>query len=127
MKTRNENPLALGAALLLAVFFLFFLSPGTAGAHAPKEVKLAYEASTETLQATMTHSPFSASHFIAKIEVKKNGRAVTAQAYQGQAAETFIYVGNVAAAPGDILEVTTTCSRFGSKTETLKVAPAGAR
>lgn len=111
-------------SILLLSCFVFLMGPGTAAAHGPKEVKLSYDVSTQTLQAAITHSPFSSSHYIEKVEVKKNGRSVAVQAYKSQAAETFTWSVKVPAAPGDILEVKATCSRFGSKTEKLKVGEA---
>jgi hypothetical protein len=127
MKIRYGNRFISGTALLLAVFALFSLCSTIAVAHGPKEVKLAYDASSQTLQVAIAHSPFSANHYIEKVEMKKNGKAATIQDYKGQSSETFTYIGKVAAAPGDVLEVKVSCSRFGSKTETLTVGPAAAK
>lgn len=121
MKYPSANRFALTTVLLACFAVLVFL-PGGAAAHGPKEVKLSYDDSTQTLQAAITHSPFSGSHYVEKVEVKKNGQVVDVQEYKGQPAATFLYTGKIPAAPGDILEVKASCSIFGSKTERLKIA-----
>lgn len=126
MKALKTNRVLL-IATLLACFAFFVVGPGTAAAHAPREVKLTYDASTQTLQAAITHSPFASFHYIKKVEVMKNGKPAAVQEYTGQSAETFIYSIKLEAAPGDVLEVTASCSLFGSKTEKLTVAPAAAK
>lgn len=115
------------AAMLLACFTLFLLNPGTASANSPREIKLSYDSSTQTLQAVITHSPVSSGHYVEKVEVKKNGKPVAVQEFKSQPAETFTFTGKVDAAPGDVLEVKASCSRFGSKTEKLKVGQPAAR
>lgn len=127
MKDLHQNSLVFMVTLLLACFTLFVLSPGSACANSPREVKLSYDSSTQTLQAAITHSPVSSSHYVEKVEVKKNGRPVAVQEYKSQSAETFTFTRKVEAAPGDILEVKASCSRFGSKTEKLKVGQAAAK
>ncbi|MEN6466166.1 MAG: hypothetical protein ABFD62_13375 [Syntrophaceae bacterium] len=126
MKTFSANRFAL-LTLLPAVFVIFLLYPGAAFANSPKEVKLSYDASTQMLRADITHSPISGSHYVEKVEVRKNGQVAAVQEYKGQSGETFTYTARVAAAPGDVIEVKATCSRFGSKTEKLKIGPSAAR
>jgi hypothetical protein len=125
MKKMHLNRFAL--ILALACFALFAAYPGTADANAPREVKLAYDASTQMLQATITHGPFSGFHYLKTVEVKKNGQVVDEHQFTGQSAETFTYSVKVPAAPGDVLEVKASCSILGSKTEKLKVEPAAAK
>jgi len=125
MKNLHRNFFAF--IVLLTCFALLAAYPATAFANAPKEVKLSYDASSQTLQATITHSPISSGHYVAKVEVKKNGQPAPVEEFKGQSSETFIYSVKVPAAPGDILEVKASCSRFGSKTERLKVEPTAAK
>jgi len=113
--------------MLSAVLAFIFSIPGTAAAHSPQEVKLSYDASTRTLQADVTHASFSAGHYVKSLEVRKNGKVVAVQDYTGQSAETFSSSVKVDAAPGDVLEVKASCSRFGSRTASLKVGPAPAK
>ncbi len=107
--------------LVLCCFAPATIVPGAAVAHGPKEVKLSYDASTRTLRADITHSPFSGGHYIEQLEIKKNGKPAAVQKYNAQPAETFTYTVKVDATTGDVLEVKAACSRFGSKTEKLIV------
>jgi desulfoferrodoxin (superoxide reductase-like protein) len=121
MKINERNRVMSGICLILAVLAFFAFCPVTASANAPKEVKLAYDVASKTLQATITHTPPSDSHYVQKVEIKKNGEVVTLQEYTSQTGDTFTYSYKVEAAAGDILEVKASCSRFGSKTAKLTV------
>jgi desulfoferrodoxin (superoxide reductase-like protein) len=121
MKINERNRMMSGICLILAVLAFFAFCPVTASANAPKEVKLNYDVSSRTLQATITHTPHSDSHYIQKVEIKKNGEVVTLQEYTSQTGDTFTYSYKVEAVAGDILEVKASCSRFGSKTAKLTV------
>ena len=121
MKINERNRRVFGICMILAVFAFFTLYPATASAHGPKEVKLAYDVVSKTMQATITHTNFSASHYIEKVRIKKNGEVVTLQEYTSQTGDTFTYSYKVEAVAGDILEVKASCSRFGSGTESLTV------
>lgn len=121
MKINERNRMMSGICLILAVLAFFAFCPVTASANAPKEVKLNYDVSSRTLQATITHTPHSDSHYIQKVEIKKNGKVVTLQEYTSQTGDTFTYSYKVEAVAGDILEVKASCSRFGSKTAKLTV------
>mgnify|MGYP001138441971 CR=1 FL=1 len=127
MKIRHFRRLYSGVPILSAALILLLLCPAGAAAHGPQGIKLTYDASAQTLQAAITHSPFSASHYIERVEVKKNGKVATVENISDQSAGTFTYAVKIAAVPGDVLEVKATCSRVGSKTETLTVGPAKAR
>lgn len=107
--------------LILAALAFVALYPATAGAHGPKEVKLGYDVASQTLQATITHTNFSAGHYINKVEIKKNGKTAILKEYTSQPTETFTYSYKVEAAVGDVIEVKASCSKFGSKTESLTV------
>ena len=102
-----------------AVFLTLY--PGVVSAHSPREVKLDYDLTEQTLKATITHTGFSEGHYINKVEIRKNGNLVSLQEYKNQPSETFTYSYKVTAAAGDTLEVKAYCSRFGSKTEKLAV------
>lgn len=125
MKVRREKQFVFGATLMLAIFVLFFVASSAAFANAPKEVKLDYDASKQTLQAAITHTPFSPGHYVEKVEFKKNGQVVAVQEFKAQSAETFTCAVKVPVEPGDVLEVKAYCSRFGSKA--AKIAPASAK
>ncbi len=114
------------ACVAVAAVALVAFCPVMAGAHGPKEVKLGYDSAAKTLQATITHTNFSAGHFIQKVDVTKNGKPAISQEYKSQPSETFSYTYKVDAAAGDVLEVKASCSKFGSKTEKLTVGPAPA-
>ena len=123
MKTKKSH---IWACVALAAVAMVAFCPAIAGAHGPKEVKLGYDAAAKTLQATITHTNFSASHYIEKVEVKKNGKPALSQEYKSQPSETFTQSYKVEAAAGDVLEVKASCNKFGSKTEKLTVGPAPA-
>ncbi len=110
---------------MLAFFILFAFNPGSSLAHGPKDIKLGYDESSQTLEASITHSPFSPGHYIEKVEVKKNGQAIAVQEFKAQSAETFTCAVKIPVQPGDVLEVKAYCSRFGSKA--AKIAPASAK
>jgi len=103
------------AVLLLCVFFLMY--PGTSFATSPQDVKLDYDAATETLSVTITHpSSFPSFHYIKYVEIN-NGSGTIRNTYESQPdQDTFTYTYKVSAAPGAMLEVTATCSMYGYKT-----------
>ena len=121
MKINERNRRVFGICMIVAAFAFFTLYPATAGAHGPKEIKLAYDVASKTLQATITHTSFSASHYIDKVQIKKNGEVVILQEYTSQPTETFTYSYKVEAVAGDVIELKASCSRFGSRTEKLTV------
>jgi hypothetical protein len=115
---------AIGFLMLAAVVFTAFY-PAAAGAHAPGSVALGYDLSSQTLQATITHTRFSDSHYIDKVEVKKNGNLVSLQAYKSQPTEAVVYSYKVTAVAGDVLEVKAYCNKFGSRTQKITVSAPG--
>lgn len=108
-----------GSAVLFVA--LAIMAPMPAVAHPPQKVLLAYDAATQTLTVTVTHTRFSAGHYIEKIEIRKNGAVVAVQDYKNQSAETFTQSYKVNAAKGDSLEVKATCNKFGSGKEKMMV------
>jgi hypothetical protein len=124
MRPSGNRVILIGSFIIAAVVFLT-LQPGVAGAHTPSSVMLTYDLPSQTLQVTITHTRFSDSHYINKLEIKKNGNLVSLKEYKSQPAETFTYPFKVTAVAGDILEVKTSCSKFGSKSEKLTVGQSG--
>ena len=111
------------AACILMTALLLALLPAPGGAHPPKEVVLSYDQAKKILEFRITHIlKDPASHYIKKVEIKKNGTASGVTEYQSQPGpETFSYTYPLDAAPGDLIEVKASCSIFGSKTEKLTV------
>ena len=124
LKKSVINRVIVTGLLFTAVVFLM-LCPEVVIAHSPGEVKLDYDISTQTLKVSITHTRFSDSHYINKVEIRKNGNLVSLQEYKNQPAETFVYSYKVTATAGDTIEVKAYCNKFGSKTETLKVGQPG--
>jgi hypothetical protein len=109
--------------LTAVLFILVCFSPQLSYADAPKDVTLQYDLSTQTLSVTITHpSSFTGFHHIKTVEIKKNSTVSSTTNYETQPGESpFTYTYKVAAAEGDKLEVTATCSLSGSKTATITV------
>ncbi len=123
-KTRiNRRGRRRGAAVagILLTSLLLIVWPFQAAAHPPKEVALTYDAAALKLTVRITHSAStSGPHYIKKVEIKKDGKTITATEYVSQPDPvTFSYTYPVDAGTGSVLEVTATCSIFGSKTEKL--------
>lgn len=106
-----------GVTGLCAMFFFIVLSPMTAYAHPPKELKIVYNVTSQKLEVTVTHdTSFPGFHYINKIEIKK-GASVLMHDYKSQPTKSeFTYTYDVPATQGDVLEVTASCSLSGSKT-----------
>jgi len=120
----NEKKYLIGFTVM-AAFVLLMFHPGAANAHVPKEISLAHDMQTQMLQATITHTNFSANHYIYKVEIRKNGNLVSLQEYKSQPSETFTYDYNIMGAAGDLIEVKAYCSRFGSRSASLTVGQSG--
>jgi hypothetical protein len=123
-KSGGKRIISIGFLMFSAAVFLT-LYPGVVSAHSPREVKLDYDLTAQTLKATITHTGFSDSHYINKVEIRKNGNLVSLQEYKNQPSETFTYSYKVTAGAGDVLEVKAYCSKFGSKAEKLAVGQPG--
>lgn len=124
IKPGEKRMVLVGFFMFAAVVFLI-LSAGTVGAHSPSEVKLDYDMPAQTLKASITHTRFSDSHYINKVEIRKNGNLVSLQEYKNQPAETVTYSYKVTTVAGDALEVRAYCNKFGSKAESLAVGKPG--
>ena len=113
-------------SVLLFVLIIFYLYPQVSYADTPQDVKLEYDSSAQTLAVTITHkSLFPGFHHIKTVEIKKNSSIINSNNYDTQPGKSpFTYSYKVPAAEGDKLEVTATCSLFGSKTETITVPKA---
>jgi hypothetical protein len=97
------------------------LFPASGGAHSPQEVVLSYDQARHTLEVRITHaSKDPATHYVKKVEIKRADKTIAATEYQSQPGQaTFAYVYPVEIGAGDVIDVTATCSVFGSKTEKL--------
>ena len=108
-------------SVLLFVLTIFCLYPQVSYADTPQDLKLEYDFSAQTLSVTITHpSFFPGFHHIKTVEIKKNSAVISTVKYDTQPDKSpFAYTYKVAAAEGDKLEVTATCSLSGSKTATI--------
>jgi hypothetical protein len=120
-RTSVMSTCILGA--LLFVLMVFCLYPQVSYADAPQDVNLNYDFSAQTLAVTITHkSSFTGFHYIKTVEIKKNSTVISTTTYDKQPGESpFTYTYKVAAAEGDKLEVTATCSLSGSKVASIAV------
>lgn len=111
--------------LLLALTALCF-HPAISYADAPKDVKIDYNQSTQTLTVTITHkSMFGGMHYIKSVEIRKNSAPISVNNYDSQPKEVpFTYTYKVAAAEGDTLEANVVCSLSGSKSASMTVGKA---
>jgi len=106
------------ATIILLLMFL-----GTAlSAHAAGEVNVSYDANTKLVTVSFTHSVKSATeHYIGKVTLRLNGKAVVSQALSLQESATggtLIYkVPGLK--KGDILEAATECNKGGTKSGKL--------
>jgi hypothetical protein len=118
-----SSPSYYAKLILITLFVLtyIFAAPQHSFANAPKNVTLEYDAASQTLSVTITHpSSFPSFHYIKTVVIKKNGNEVSNKKYENQPdMATYTYKYNIAAAAGETLEVTATCSIAGSKTATL--------
>jgi hypothetical protein len=114
------------SGMFLFVLTIFCLHPQAVYADAPQDVKLEYNLKAQSLAVTITHpSSLPGFHHIKTVEIKKNSAVITTTDYETQPGESpFTYTYKVAAAKGDNLEVTATCSLSGSKTATITVTTA---
>jgi len=109
---------------IVAALFIMAGFPTDASAHPPKDIVLSYDAASQKLTATITHSSMApAMHYIKQVEIKKNGTSMSNNLYRSQPDKaSFTYTYSVPAALGDVIEVTGTCSLYGSKTVKLDIA-----
>lgn len=105
------------------LFTILLLTPAAVYAHAPKEVTLSYNKESQALTVRITHkTPSAGSHYIDKVEIKKNGTVISTNQYKSQPdKETFEYSYKIQASGGDRIEVKASCNFFGSKTVNLTI------
>ncbi|MDI6743489.1 MAG: hypothetical protein QMD11_12210 [Smithella sp.] len=122
MKRKFAMARIIFAAVLLALTVLCF-HPGISYADAPKDVKIEYNPSTQTLAVTITHkSMFGGMHYIKSLEIKKNSVPISMNTYDSQPKEVpFTYTYKLDAAEGDTLEANVVCSMSGNKSASVIV------
>ena len=108
---------------ILTLFAICFIYPQTSSAHPPTHVQLSYDSTSQILTVMITHpSPFPGVHYIKSVEIKKNGSVVATNKYKSQPdQDTFAYDYKIPMTVGETLEVTSSCSLFGSRTENLTI------
>nr|WP_321353227.1 hypothetical protein [uncultured Methanoregula sp.] len=127
MKTLPAVEYCISPALLLAGALLFLgLFAVPAAANPPSAMSLAYDPAVSVLSVTITHPPLGMNgHYIKEVAVSVNGNLVNDSVYTGQPSDTFTYTYPLALRPGDVAEVTATCSLSGSATRTYAMPAAG--
>ena len=121
-----KNKIFCASIQIIALFLslcVILSYPQNSYATPPQDVKVSYDANSQTLTVTITHKTLSKSlHYIKYVDIKKNGTLVSNNKYDNQPdPEMFTYTYNLAAVEGDKLEITASCNIFGSKTTTLVV------
>ncbi|HAG16929.1 MAG TPA: hypothetical protein DCG69_10505 [Bacteroidales bacterium] len=106
---------------LILVFFFFLF---TAMSHPPKSLSLKFDLKTQELQVNIEHGVSDvADHYISNVVVMVNGKEALNQNYTNQKnkkGEDFVYkLENIK--KDDLIEVTTTCVKWGKKSQTLTV------
>jgi len=116
-KPKQATPWKYLTIILLSASVLMITS-FTASAHAPSTLTLSYTLQTQELRITITHQVADpTTHYIAKIEIKKNGATYNTTLYTEQPdPNSFSYSYPVNATIGDALDVTASCIQGGSKT-----------
>jgi len=122
LKKNRHLFFAMPAAFIAVLFFTITL-PGIAAAHPPKEVTLSYDPPSGNLQVTILHSSlFPNNHYIKRVEVSVNGKALNSFDYKSQPDQpSFTYTYPIKVTAGDALEASAFCSLFGSKTGLLTI------
>ena len=102
--------------ILGIVISVVFLMVAPAAAHPPAGIVMSYDPGAEKLTVTITHNVDDpATHYIKKVQVKKNGLVISDPDYKSQPAkDSFTYTYDVKAAPGDTFRVIATCSLAGN-------------
>lgn len=92
-------------------------------AHSPATMKATYNTENQDLQVAISHQVSSATtHYIAKIEIKKNGEIYNTTLYTSQpTTNSFTYTYKVNATTGDVIDVSASCNQGGSKTTQITV------
>jgi hypothetical protein len=116
---------ALGISL--ALLGMLFALPALA--HPPKALILAYDVASGLLTVRISHpTPTPASHYIERVEVKREGLPLLVERYANQAGQApLTYTYRVGPPTGALLEVTAACNLYGSRTVTLDWSRLGTR
>jgi glucose/arabinose dehydrogenase len=110
------------AAILIFLLLLAFLAIPVQ-AHPPADVSLSFDQENQTLNVTIMHKVSTpSSHYVARVDLTKNGQIVHSFDYTSQPTSTqFTYSYAMNASGGDVLKATATCSIAGSKTGVLTI------
>ncbi|MHA1112627.1 MAG: hypothetical protein ACTSRE_16150 [Promethearchaeota archaeon] len=101
-----------------------FSFPTFTRANSPSNMVLTYEASTATLNVTITHNVADeSSHFIESVTIKVNDSIVETQTYTSQpTTSTFLYqYTNINATTGDVITVIAVCNISGQIEKSLTI------
>ncbi len=112
------------AALLLVAFLSIAFLPRAATAHSPSGMTLSYDAESGILSVAITHQVADPnSHYVVRVEIKKNGASYLEQAYSAQPTNSiFEYNYNLTVEPGDLVEVSAFCVIGGSITRSIEIS-----
>ena len=105
---------------LVLIFFTIFITSSTftmkAKAHSPQGIDLSYNANTQTLTATITHSVAdNTTHFVISVIIQVNGSIVLTSPYTSQPdVLNFVYQYSIIADNGARIQATATCNQGGS-------------
>ncbi len=113
----------LSALIISLILSIFIITPVAVYAHAPQDVSLSFNKESQTLTVKITHkTPSPGSHYINKVEIKKNGTVVSTNEYKSQPSkDKYEYSYKIQASGGDRIEVKASCNFFGSKTADLSI------
>jgi hypothetical protein len=94
-----------------------------AAATPPSAMSISYDGISHNLTVTITHATLNPRmHYIKEVKVNIDGQTANDFIYTSQpTSDTFTYVYPFAPKPGEIVEVTATCSLTGSATRTLTI------
>ena len=110
---------------LIAVLFstVALLLPSVSQANAPSLVEPTYDLAAKTLSVKIRHrSLVNSLHYIKSVEIRVNKTLLSTNEYDKQPGAEYTYTYNVAASPGDVIEVTAKCNFWGSRTVELTIA-----
>ncbi len=117
--------------ILISVFAISSLavSSENVSGHSPSGMELEYDVENGQLNITITHNVEDKStHYIEKINIKKNGNDVDTLNYNSQpSTSTFTYNYQVNAEAGDNINVKASCSQGGNIEKTIKITEEGAK
>lgn len=112
---------------LVILCMLFVAMPcALAYAHPPEKVTLSFNQETGALSVEVIHPVSNPStHFINRIEILQNGEMIKDEEPPRQDTRMLTVVYSLPELkPGDIIKVTAFCSRFGERSEEIKIGDA---